>query len=63
MKWFNKRNVAKAIGAGAVGLGTAFVLKELVGRAGEESAAAAVVMILAHEAFNAPVSNWVYKQL
>ncbi len=59
----NKKRIAKVLGASIVGCGTLFVVTKIAGRAATEGLGGAVVLMLAHEAFNAPVSNWVYQQL
>ncbi|MGA3354989.1 MAG: hypothetical protein ABSD85_17680 [Acidimicrobiales bacterium] len=58
-----KRTVAKVVGAGIVGAATAFVVRALLGKPAEAGAVGAIAAVIAHEMFNAPVSDWVYKQI
>jgi hypothetical protein len=58
-----KKQVAQVVGATAVGIAGAWAIKEVAGRAVEQSLVGAIVLMIAHEALNAPVSNWVYDQI
>jgi hypothetical protein len=59
-----KRTTAKVIGTGIVGLVGAIATKKLVVGSGVMAIAIGAALTAgAHEAFDAPVSGWVYKKL
>ncbi|HEY3844712.1 MAG TPA: hypothetical protein VGL48_15780 [Acidimicrobiales bacterium] len=59
-----KRTVAKIVGAGIVAaMGAVATKKLIVGSGVGAVVVGAVITAGAHEAFDAPVSGWVYKQL
>jgi hypothetical protein len=64
MKKNTKWTVAKVIGAGLVGaVGAVTTKKLIVGSTIGVAIVGALVSAGLHEAFDAPVSGWVYKQI
>ena len=63
MKKSTKRTVARVAGATVVGVGAGLVLRKGFSAAFEGSVAGGVLVLLAHELFDAPVSGWIYKQI
>ena len=58
-----KWTFAKLIGAGAVTLLGGFVVKQVLGGPAAAGVVGGVVMMIAHEELDAPISRWVYRQI
>jgi hypothetical protein len=58
-----KQLIARAVGAAAVGVVGVFVLKQGLGAAAEASALGSFALLVVHEMLDAPVSDWVYRQI
>jgi hypothetical protein len=63
VKKSTKQTVARFVGATAVGVGAGLILRKGFGAAFEGTVAGGVLVLLAHEFFDAPVSSWVYKHI
>ena len=58
-----KWTVAKIIGGGAVTLIGGAIVKEVLGGPAAAGVVGGVILMIAHEELDAPVSRWVYRQL
>ncbi|MDA8039851.1 MAG: hypothetical protein M0Z69_11980 [Actinomycetota bacterium] len=59
----DKKSISKVVGAGIVGSVAVIAINRLLGAKATGTILGSVLVMLAHEAFDAPVSGWVYKQM
>jgi hypothetical protein len=59
----NKRRVSKVIGAGVVTVAVGFGVKKLFGSKATTGIVSGLIGLMTHEALDAPVSTWAYKNI
>jgi hypothetical protein len=59
----NKHTIAKVIGASVVSIGTTIVVRRVYVKSVQQSIVGGIIGLIAHELMDAPLSDWVEKQL
>lgn len=57
-----KQIITRAVGAAVIGALGGFVTKELLGDAAK-GAVGGIILLAIHEAADAPLSNWIYREI